>query len=85
MLEKGEQFTGPAEVLNQPYYTAYSPLKTADGEVVGMLFVGKLQTELFAAADRSIQLTFLGSALLMILSTIPAYFVARYIKENTKA
>jgi len=85
VLEKGEQFTGPAEVLNQPYYTAYSPLKTADGEVVGMLFVGKLQTELFAAADRSIQLTFLGSALLMILSTIPAYFVARYIKENTKA
>lgn len=85
VLQKGEIFIGPTEVLNRPFYAAYLPLKTAEGQVIGMLFVGKLQTELYEAAERSIQLTFLGSVILMLLSTIPAYFVAKYIKENIKA
>jgi hypothetical protein len=85
VLENGETFIAPLQVLNQPFYTAYAPLKSTDDSVVGMLFVGKLQTEIFATAQRSIQLTFAGSVILMVLSTIPAFFVARYIKENLKA
>lgn len=85
VLEDGEVFIGPARVLNQPFYTAYSPLKTAGDEIIGMLFVGKLQTELFATAERSIQLTFLGSIILMLLSIPPAYLVSKYIKENLQA
>jgi hypothetical protein len=85
VLVKGEVFTGSSLVLNQPYYTAYSPLKTEKGEVIGMLFVGKPQFELFETAEKSIQITFLGSVILMVISIIPAYFLARYIKENIKA
>ncbi len=85
VLQNDEVYIGPNEILNQPFLTAYSPLKTADDKVVGMLFVGRLQTEIVNISERSIQLTFLGSTILMILSTLPAYFLARRIKENIKA
>ncbi len=85
VLTSGEEYIGPLEIHNQSYYAAYAPLKTSNDEIIGMLFVGKLQTELFETAERSIQYTFLGSVILMILSTIPAYIVAHYIKENIEA
>jgi len=82
VLEDGEVFIGPTNVLNQPYYTAYSPLKSEGDEVIGMLFVGNLQTDLFETAESSIRLTFLGSIVLMGLSIPPNYYLARYIKSN---
>lgn len=85
VLEQGKTFTGANQVLNQPFYSAYAPLKTVDDKTVGMLYIGKLQTTLFAAAEKSIQLTFLGSVLLILLSLIPAYFISRFIKEQMEA
>lgn len=85
VLEKGEIFVGAANILNKPYYTAYAPLITYPDKTIGMLFVGKLQTELFETAQKSIQLTFIGSIFLMTLSLIPAYYLSRYIEENLKA
>ena len=85
VFEKGEKYLGPAQIFNQPFYTVYMPLKNADDQIIGMMFVGKPQTELFQVAEHSIQLTFLGSVLLMMLSAVPAYYAARYIRENLKA
>ena len=85
VLKKGEIYIGPVNVLNQPYYSAYAPLETYSDKSIGMLFVGKPQLTLFAAAKKSIDLTFLGSVILMILSIIPAYFLSRYIKEQLEA
>ena len=85
VLGKGEVYIGAATVLNQPFYTAYAPLMSYDGTVAGMLFVGKLQTTLTEAAKRSIDVTFLGSAVLIILSVIPAYFFARFLQEHAEA
>lgn len=85
VLERGEDFVGPAQILNQPFFAAYSPLEAVDGQIIGMIFVGKLQNELFETTENSIKLTLLGSVILMMLSTIPAYFISHYIKENLKA
>lgn len=85
VLGKGEIFIGPSQVLNQSYYTAYAPLKAYGGKTIGMLFVGKQQTELIKAANRSIELTFLGSVLLMIASVIPAYYISKYINDQITA
>lgn len=85
VLEKGEMFIGPSQVLNQSYYTAYAPLKTYGDKTIGMLFVGKPQTELIKAADRSLNLTFMGSILLMIVSLIPAYYISKYLSDQIKA
>lgn len=85
VLEKGEVYIGASNVLNQPYYTAYAPLKTFGGKPIGMLYVGKPQSTLYKTAQKSIDLTFLGSVILMILSIIPAYFLARYMREHLEA
>ncbi|MBF8250014.1 MAG: Methyl-accepting chemotaxis protein [Candidatus Levybacteria bacterium] len=85
VLGKGKIYVGSSFVLNQPYYTANAPLKTLGDETIGMLFVGKPQTTLMAAAQKSIDLTFLGSIVLMMLSIIPAYFLSRYLKEHAEA
>lgn len=85
VLEEGNVFVGASEVLNQPYYTAYAPLKASDNSVIGMLFVGKLQNTLSDAAKRSIDLTFLGSIVLILISLIPAYFFSRFLQEHLEA
>ena len=85
VLEKGEVYVGSSNVLNQPYYTAYAPLKTFGGKPIGMLFVGKPQSTLYQTAQKSIELTFLGSVILMIASIVPVYFLARYMKEHLEA
>lgn len=85
VLEKGEIFTGSSQVINQSYYTAYAPLKTYGDKTIGMLFVGKQQTELINAANRSLELTFLGSIILMVVSIIPTYYVSKYISNQITA
>jgi hypothetical protein len=44
-----------------------------------MLFAGEPQIALLQTASRSIELTFLVSAVLTIASIIPAFAVARYL------
>lgn len=85
VLVKGKTYIGSAQVLNLPFYTAYVPLKSNENEVLGMLFVGKLQNTLTDAAQKSIYITFLGSIILIILSLIPAYFFSRFLKEHLEA
>ncbi len=41
----GEPFYGTAQVVGQPYVTAYAPLTDRAGEVVGAVFVGVPQSE----------------------------------------
>ena len=36
----GGTFTGPATVAGRPYFTAYTGIHSADGELIGMLYVG---------------------------------------------
>jgi methyl-accepting chemotaxis protein len=85
VLSKGQLYIGAANVLNQPFYTAYAPLKTQENRVVGMLFVGKLQNTLTDAAHKSIDLTLLGSIVLILVSLIPAFLFSRFLKEQLEA
>lgn len=85
VIDRKELFVGPAQILNQPFYVSYSPLYSAEGEVIGMLSVGSLQTELLETVKASIQQTFFISIILVLISIIPAYLISRYIKENIKA
>jgi hypothetical protein len=79
VLGKGENYTGSVSLQQQPYFSAYLPLKDVDSNPVGMLFVGKPQITVLQAAGRSIELTFLVTVLLLVFSIVPAYFVSRYI------
>lgn len=40
VLNKGNSYTGVANVVGEEYHSAYEPLKDGGGRVIGMLFVG---------------------------------------------
>lgn len=47
VLGEGTDYYGKAIVVGQPYQTAYRPLRNANGEVIGMLYVGTPQTQIY--------------------------------------
>lgn len=46
VLKKGENFYGEANVAGNMYQTAYKPIKAADGEVIGIFYVGASQAKI---------------------------------------
>lgn len=79
VLVKGENFSDLVSILNTSYFAVYHPLKDVDNEVVGMLFVGRPALSIFVAAGKSVELTFLTTVILMVLSIFPSFFIAKYI------
>ena len=84
VISKGKLFVGHVNILNISYLAAFSPLKDIDNVTVGMLFVGREQSSLLQAAGKSIELTFLVSTVLLILSIFPAFLIARSIANQIK-
>ncbi len=84
VLKNGEPYVGAHNILGSPFLAAYLPLKDIDNAVVGMLFVGRPQVELLQAAGKSIEITFLVSAVLLILSIVPAFVISRYITRQIR-
>jgi len=84
VLGKGEKKTALVSLLNRQYFASYHPLKDVDGSVVGMIFTGKPAYSVLATAGRSIEITFLVSALLIVFSIVPTYFISKYIAQQLK-
>ncbi|HSA83945.1 MAG TPA: cache domain-containing protein [Patescibacteria group bacterium] len=82
VLKKGQVYSGELSVLNIPYLVTFAPLRDSDNNVVGMLFVGKKHTEILQTVGKTIELTFLLSTILLILSIFPAYIIARNITKQ---
>ena len=74
VLVSGEEFTGPAYVVNQWYTTRYRPLYDHLGHIVGMLYVGAKQAAFQSLMDsfqREVFLIAAATILLAILIAIP--------------
>lgn len=48
----GRTYTGAANVAGRPYFTAYAPVHSQDGTLIGCLYVGLPADELAARTDR---------------------------------
>lgn len=82
VLRDSKAYKGTLGILNRQFLAVYVPLKDLDQSVVGMLFVGQPQVSILQAAGRSVQLTFIVTAVLLMLSIMPAYLVARYLAKQ---
>ena len=51
VLERGESFRGFVDILGVPFITGYDPIRSPDGKVVGILFVGSPTAQFFAATE----------------------------------
>jgi len=68
--------------LNTPYFAALLPVLDMDGVEIAKLWVGRPQMSVFAAAARSVELTFLISVALMVLAIVPAGIISRYLANQ---
>ena len=82
VLGKGKGFVGRTTISNRPFLAAYLPLFDGGDRVVGMLSVGRPQVEVLQAASSTNRLTLFVTITLMIVTILPAYFVARNISEQ---
>lgn len=85
VLQDGKDYLTKEDILNKPYYSAYLPLKSADNNIVGMLFVGEQQDQLINSAKQAVDTTILGSIVLILISILPIYFFTKYLEKHVKA
>ncbi|WP_181700352.1 methyl-accepting chemotaxis protein [Chthonobacter albigriseus] len=91
-VRRGERFLGEATILGQPYYTAYQPIVSSGGKLVGLLFTGVTKESITEIGDRLLRdiivvvvcaFAFLAPAILLmvrrIVAAIPA--LARIMDE----
>ena len=82
VIKQGKVWSGNVSHNQTTYLAVYSPLKDADGGVVGMLFVGQPQLTLLKTVGYSIMLTFLISALLAVISIWPIHLVSKTLAKQ---
>lgn len=84
VLTKGEEFSGLISFLNTSYFAVYHPLKDANNDVLGMLLAARTSSSIFTTAGKSIELTFLVTVILIGLSVLPSFYIAKYITDQLK-
>lgn len=70
--------------LNRSFLSVYSPLKNVEGNIIGMVFVGRAQVEVLNLASKTLETIFLGTIVLLLLSMIPAKIIANSITKQVK-
>ncbi|MGQ9599868.1 MAG: cache domain-containing protein [Anaerolineae bacterium] len=80
VLVKGEEFTGPAYVVNQWYISRYRPLRDHSGQITGILYVGAKQStfqQLVTSFLRQVAFIAILALLMAALIAIPvAYLIS---------
>ncbi len=82
VLRDAQSYSGSVNINNKPLFAAYLPLKNVDNNPIGMLFVARSQIGVLKAASRSIELTFILTSVMILVSIIPSYLVSRYIAKQ---
>ena len=86
VVERGEEWSAPAFVVNDWYITAYKPIKDPTGRIIGVLYVGLLQAPFTHQRNviGAVILTLivgatLGSLVLLVLVTEAALRPVRHV------
>ena len=82
VLKNGRNYQGTVNLIGVPYFGAYLPLIDVNDTPLGMLFVGRPQVQVLAAAGRSFEVSFLMVITLLILSIVPAHQISKSITRQ---
>lgn len=82
VLKNGGSFDGSVSIYNLHYLADYIPLRDINNNIVGMLFIGVPQDSIIQTAGHSVELTFIVTAILLLLAIAPAYFIAKFIADQ---
>lgn len=82
VLTLGNNYSGLVSLLNTSYFAVFHPLKDINNDSVGMLSAGRPAQSIYSTASKTIELTFLITIVLIILSVFPSYYIAKYLSNQ---
>lgn len=82
VLKNDKSFQGIIDIFNVEHLAIYIPLKDSDKNIVGMLSVAEPSQVLIAVASGSVQSTLKILTLLILLCSIPIYFLVKRLVER---
>ncbi len=77
VIKEGKPYRGEAEILGTPYFTAYDPIRTAQGETIGALYVGIKKSEFYAAYHQLQQTIAVIAGVILLGSVLVSCVVIR--------
>ena len=84
VFEKGIPWIQRAFVVDDWYITAYEPIRDIQDNIVGLLYVGMLESKYAVMKERLILLFFLFSMVGMLLAlTVSFFFSWKILKKNS--
>ncbi len=82
VLEQGQDYSALTDVLGQPYYCAYTPLRDTEGNIIGVLYAGlPAQTAKTAKASTLVHVLIYAPLAVLIMLALLLWFVRRNIKK----
>ncbi len=82
VLDKGQSYTGSIALVQREMLGAFLPIKDVDKVPIGMLVVSQPESALLQIAGRTVELTFMLVAVLLMLSIIPVYYITRTLTRQ---
>ncbi|MBK8209338.1 MAG: cache domain-containing protein [Rhodospirillales bacterium] len=77
IFRDGQSYRGEGEILGEGYLTAYDPIKTPGGELVGIVFVGVKLADAVGVANRVTRDITLLASLVVLLGAVGLWIVSR--------
>ena len=85
VLDRGELYTGEANVAGNTYQSAYMPILGADGQVIGIFYVGAPQSIIEKILSDFFTLFIIVLAGVLIVSTTAVLLFTRRIRKRLEA
>ncbi len=80
VLNKGNTYTDYGIVINgKPYYAYYMPLKNSDGNIIGMLYVGKISSSIDQFINSRVNSNITVAVVMVIVFMIISFFVVKWL------
>lgn len=84
-VKKGEVYNGAADILGTPYFTIYFPIVDQKDDVIGILFAGTRQADVFELASALEHRILLASAALLAIMAVVGIAVSRMLTRPIPA
>ncbi|KAK0341951.1 hypothetical protein LTR94_024270, partial [Friedmanniomyces endolithicus] len=85
VLRDGLSYRGQAEILDKAYFVAYDPIKNAQGQTVGALFVGVPKADFLAPVNQAIAALFACGLLVALATAGLCLVISRRVFSPLKA
>jgi methyl-accepting chemotaxis protein len=72
-------YRGEASILGMPYFAAYDPIKTAQGDVIGVIFTGVPKAEFLAVVDQMALSNSIFAVIAIVLSACVLFLAVRLV------